>query len=152
MNPVATLGGDISTVTSMYALGNVWTNYLKNHNVTSMCPPGKCPLAPSGLDWTPSSQDSWSHGKSATNGLVILGDCLQGCSINTGGKGWCTQWVHCKYITRKWIMYPLKTHPGSTLQIHSEFSEPVSLQYSQCRKCPVHLQRSRSYDCNVPIR
>jgi len=31
----------------MYPLGNVWTHCLRNLNVSSMCPPGKCPLAPS---------------------------------------------------------------------------------------------------------
>ena len=30
---------------------------------------------------------------------------------DTGGKGWCTRQVHCKYIARKWIKYPPKTHP-----------------------------------------
>ena len=30
-------------------------------------------------------------------------------SVDTGGKGWCTQQVHCKYITRKWTKYPPKT-------------------------------------------
>ena len=29
----------------------------------------------------------------------------------TGGKGRCTWQVHCKYIARKWIKYPPKTHP-----------------------------------------
>jgi len=45
--PSGYFGGDISKVTSMYPLGNVWKNCLKNLNVTSMCPPGKFPLAPS---------------------------------------------------------------------------------------------------------
>ena len=31
----------------MYPLGNVWTHCLRVLNVSSMCPPGKCPLAPS---------------------------------------------------------------------------------------------------------
>jgi len=31
----------------MYPLDNVWTNCLKNLNVSSMYPLGKCPLAPS---------------------------------------------------------------------------------------------------------
>jgi len=31
----------------MYPLGNVWTHCLRNLNVSSMCPLGKCPLAPS---------------------------------------------------------------------------------------------------------
>jgi len=40
-------GGYIAKGSSMYPLGNVWTNRLRNHNVTSMCPLDKCPLAPS---------------------------------------------------------------------------------------------------------
>ena len=34
----------------MYPLGNVWTHCLRNLNVSSMCPPGKYPLAPSVCD------------------------------------------------------------------------------------------------------
>jgi len=36
----------------MYPLGNVWTHCLRILNVSSMCPPGKCPLAPSAY-WNP---------------------------------------------------------------------------------------------------
>jgi len=39
-------GGYISKGSSMYPLGNVWTHCLRNLNVTSVYPPGKCPLAP----------------------------------------------------------------------------------------------------------
>ena len=45
--PSGYFGGDISKVTGMYPLGNVWMNCLKNLNVSSMYPLGKCPLAPS---------------------------------------------------------------------------------------------------------
>ena len=62
MSPGGTLGGHfksdqhvitghISKESSMYPLGNVWTQCLRNLNVSSMCPPGKCPLAPS-VRWT----------------------------------------------------------------------------------------------------
>ena len=37
---------------------------------------------------------------------------------DTGGKGWCTEPVHRKYITRKWTMYP-------------EFTCSVHLKYIQ---------------------
>ena len=43
-------------------------------------------------------------------------------------------------------------NPSSTLQTHSEFPKPISLQCSQHRKCPVHSQCSRACDCSVPIR
>ena len=33
-----------------------------------------------------------------------------GTRTDTGGKGWCTEPVHRKYITRKWTMYPAFTH------------------------------------------
>ena len=46
--PSGYFGGYIAKVSSMYPLDNVWTNCLKNLNVSSMYPPGKCPLAPSG--------------------------------------------------------------------------------------------------------
>jgi len=45
-------GGYISKESSMYPLGNVWTHCLRNLNVSSMCPLGKCPLAPSDRDIT----------------------------------------------------------------------------------------------------
>jgi len=34
----------------MYPLGNVWTHCLRILNITSMCPLGNCPLAPSGAE------------------------------------------------------------------------------------------------------
>ena len=43
-------------------------------------------------------------------------------------------------------------NPSGTLQSHSEFPKPISLQCSQHRKWPVHSQCSRSCDCSVPIR
>ena len=55
--------------------------------------------------------------------------------------------VHCKEMDK----VPTK-NPSSTLQTHSEFPKPISLQCSQCKKCPVHPQCSRSCDCSVPIR
>jgi len=46
---------------------------------------------------------------------------------------------------------PGKNPPG-TSQVHSEFSQPVSLQCSWVRKWSVHSQCSRSCDQGVPIR
>ena len=43
--------------------------------------------------------------------------------ISTGGKGWCTWWVHCKYIARKWIKYPPKTHPVHCKHIQNFLSQ-----------------------------
>src|SRR6266478_2209851 len=44
------------------------------------------------------------------------------------------------------------TNQPSTLQTHSEFSKPISLQCTQYRKCLVHSQCPRSCDCDVLIR
>ena len=55
--------------------------------------------------------------------------------------------VHCKEMDK----VPTK-NPSGTLQTHSEFPKPISLQCSQHRKCPVHSQCSGSCDCSVPIR
>ena len=34
-------------------------------------------------------------------------------SVDTGGKGWCTGLVHCKYTARTWTKYPLYTGLGT---------------------------------------
>ena len=39
----------------------------------------------------------------------------------TGGKGWCTELVHHKYIARKWTMYPAFTHSVHLKYILSRF-------------------------------
>ncbi len=46
---------------------------------------------------------------------------------------------------------PTTNQPG-TLQTHSEFSKPISLQCTQYGKCLVHSQCPRSCDCDVLIR
>ena len=53
---------------------------------------------------------------------------------------------HCKEMDKVLGKYP----PG-TLQVHSQFSQPVSLQCPQLRKCSVHSQCPRSCDQGVPI-
>jgi len=58
-----------------------------------------------------------------------------------------TSQVHHKDMDK----VPGKNPPG-TSQVHSEFSQPVSLQCSWVRKWSVHSQCSRSCDQGVPIR
>ena len=58
-----------------------------------------------------------------------------------------TSQVHHKDIDK----VPGKNPPGIS-QVHSECSQPVSLQCSWVRKWSVHSQCSRSCDQGVPIR
>jgi len=58
-----------------------------------------------------------------------------------------TSQVHHKDMDK----VPGKNPPG-TSQVHSEFSQPVSLQCSWVRKWSVHSQCPRSCDQGVPIR
>ena len=56
----------------MYPLDNVRTNCLKNLNVSSMYPPGKCPLAPSDKD----VDRQLNHTKPAMRYVAALGSRL----------------------------------------------------------------------------
>ena len=48
---------------------------------------------------------------------------------DTGGKGWCTRLVHCKYTARTWTKYPPYTDlgTGSTFRIFQANFFAVSL-------------------------
>ena len=60
---------------------------------------------------------------------------------HTGGKGWCTQQVHCKYIARKWIKYPQKTHP-----VHCKHIQNFPSQFH----CSVPSAGNAQYIHSVP--
>ena len=55
--------------------------------------------------------------------------------------------IHHKEMDKVPIQYP-----PSIPQVHSEFSKPIFLQFSQHRKWSAHLQCSRSCDWDFPIR
>jgi len=64
-----------------------------------------------------------------------------GLPLHTGGKGQCTQQVHCKYITRKWIKYPPITH-----LVHCNHIQNFPSQYH----CSVPSAGNAQYIHSVP--
>ena len=71
---------------------------------------------------------------SILTGLIIrLGGVVVGGGVviagGTGGKGWCTRLVHCKYTARIWTKYPPYTDlgTGSTFRIFQANFFAVSL-------------------------
>ena len=69
---------------------------------------------------------------------------------DTGGKGWCPELVHHKYITRKWTKYQANTHPA-----HPKFIQNFPSQFS-CNFPSTgngqYIQCSRSCDWDFPVR
>ena len=103
--------------------------------------------------------ETWGIGTAGAvdKGMVIAG-AVWGGAIGVPGAGsshwgqgvvsWAgTSQVHHKDMDK----VPGKNPPG-TSQVHSEFSQPVSLQCSWVRKWSVHSQCSRSCDQCVPIK
>ena len=61
-------------------------------------------------------------------------------------------WASTLQIHHKEMDKVLSQYPPSIPQVHSEFSKPIFLQFSQHRKWSVHSQCSRSCDWDFPIR
>jgi len=78
--------------------------------------------------------------------FIMVATCLS--HWGQGVVSWAgTSQVHHKDMDK----VPGKNPPG-TSQVHSEYSQPVSLQCSWVRKWSVNSQCSRSCDQGVPIR